>query len=299
MGELCVGTDALSLKECVEVEFIELARSFNRMVDTIRTQRTALETQLAALESSARELRTTRDELIRAAKLASVGTLASGVAHEIGNPIAGVLGLLDVLDGETDPDAAARYRGLMRKEVQRIDRTIADLLAYARPDKLSSGAASRCAVIEVFDHVQRLARTQKPFAHINFSLDAPANLPDVAMSDDALGSVLMNLFLNAAKAIDGAGRIEVTAGCISGWRHPSAAVERNAVRLSVTDSGPGIAPQQADHIFDPFFTDRKDGSGTGLGLAICQSVCERAGAGISLDREHCGGARFVITIPAA
>jgi two-component system, NtrC family, sensor kinase len=279
-------------------EIVELAVSFNRMTRTLRDQRAELKEQLAAIEKSAADLRGAQDQLIRAAKLASVGTLAAGVAHEIGNPLAGVLGLLDALDGEGDTAAAGRYRELIRKEVRRIDRIIADLLAYARPARGEPVGGETCRPLAALEHVRALLGAQKLFDGIALGIALPEGV-SVAMSRDDLTQLLVNLLLNAAHAMGGRGEISISAERIDGWRPAFGAVSRPALALAVADDGPGVPDEIADRVFDPFFTTKADGSGTGLGLAICQSLCARAGAEIVLDKAHNPGARFVVTIPMA
>ena len=279
-------------------ELVDLAVSFNRMTRTLREQRAELKAQLEALERSAADLRGAQDQLIRAAKLASVGTLAAGVAHEIGNPLAGVLGLLDALDGESDAAVSARYRELIRKEVRRIDRIIADLLAYARPARGEPGVAGSCLPSEVVGHVRGLLGAQKLFDRVALEAALPDGIA-VAMSRDDLTQLMVNLLLNAAHAMAGRGAIAIAGEVVEGFRPPFAAVARRAMRISVADGGPGVPADIADRVFDPFFTTKDDGSGTGLGLAICQSLCARSGAEIALDRDHSPGARFVVTIPLA
>jgi two-component system NtrC family sensor kinase len=121
----------------------------------------------------------------------------------------------------------------------------------------------------------------------------------VAMSRDDLTQLLVNLLLNAAQAMGGKGAIAIGAETIDGWRPTMGVVERRAFRLSVADDGPGVPAQFADRIFDPFFTTKTEGRGAGLGLAICQSICDRVGAEITLDRERDRGARFIVSIPVA
>jgi two-component system, NtrC family, sensor kinase len=279
-------------------EFVDLTLSFNRMTRTLREQRAELNSQLVAIEKSATDLRGAQDQLIRAAKLASVGTLAAGVAHEIGNPLAGVLGLLDALEGERDPAAAGRYLELVRKEVRRIDRIIADLLAYARPARGETGGGESCLPSEALVHVRALLGAQKLFDAIAFDVRVDG-AAEVAMSRDDLTQLLVNLLLNAAQAMGGRGAIAIASERVESWRPTFGVVARPALRLTVSDDGPGVPAEIADRIFDPFFTTKAEGSGAGLGLAICQSLCVRSGAEIALDRTRAEGAAFAITIPLA
>jgi signal transduction histidine kinase len=279
-------------------ELVELAVSFNRMTRTLREQRGELKAQLEEIRRAAADLRGAQDQLIRAAKLASVGTLAAGVAHEIGNPLAGVLGLLDALDGEADPETAARFRELIRKEVRRIDRIIADLLAYARPARGEAGERDTCRVADAIEHVRALLGAQKSFDGVALAVDVDAEAV-VTMSRDDLTQLLVNLLLNAAQALGGKGAISVSGEAVGDWRPALGVVSRRAFRLTVTDDGPGVPAEIADRIFDPFFTTKPEGRGAGLGLAICQSICDRVGAEIALDTAHAGGARFIVSLPLA
>ncbi len=278
-------------------EIIELGLNFNRMTRTLRDQRQELDAQLDALRKSSIDLKETQDRLIRAAKLASVGTLAAGVAHEIGNPIAGVLGLLDALEGEVESEQAIKYRALIKKEIVRIDKIIEELLAYARPARSGSTGEGRCSPGKVMEHVQSLLGAQRLFDKVDLVVDAEAGL-EVAMSPEDMTQLMVNLLLNAGQAMEGKGVVKITAEGIDGWRPALSVVARCAVRITVTDDGSGIDPEIADRIFDPFFTMRESSVGSGLGLAICQSICDRSGAEIAVDREFTQGARFIITIPA-
>jgi two-component system, NtrC family, sensor kinase len=278
-------------------EIIDLGLNFNRMTRTLRDQRQELDEQMDALRKSSIDLRETQDRLIRAAKLASVGTLAAGVAHEIGNPIAGVLGLLDALEGEVDSEQAIKYRALVKKEIVRIDKIIEELLAYARPARSGSTGEGRCAPEKTMEHVKSLLGAQRLFDKIDLVADMETDL-EVAMSPDDMTQLMVNLLLNAGQAMEGKGVVKITAEKIDGWRPALSVVARSAVRITVTDDGEGIDPEIADRIFDPFFTMRESSVGSGLGLAICQSICDRAGAEITVDREFTQGARFIITVPA-
>ena len=277
-------------------ELVRLSLAFNTMTATLKKQRLELKNQLEQLKRSSENLKETQDRLIQTAKLASVGTLAAGVAHEIGNPLAGVLGLLDALEEETEGETSKRYRALMRTEIQRIDRIIGDLLVYARPSEHDPNLSVSSNLEEVLTHVTTLLGAQKLFDGIDLQSNIEGRPLSVAISHDDLTQVLINLLLNAAQAMNGRGSIAFDAKAISNWRPGLAVVARDAVRIHVTDTGPGVAEEHADAIFDPFFSKKEEGQGFGLGLAICQSICNRAGGEIALDREYQGGSRFVVTL---
>ncbi|MFO8071105.1 MAG: ATP-binding protein [Polyangia bacterium] len=278
-------------------ELIQLGVSFNRMTRTLLEQRESLRDKIEELERSSTDLRNAQDRLIRAAKLASVGTLAAGVAHEIGNPLAGVQGLLDAFDQEEDPRRAERYRELIRRELARIDRIIGELNDYARPPRRDSPA--RCELEPVIEHARSLLGAQKLFDSVEVVTDLGHGERTVAISRDDATQLLVNLMLNAAHAMEGVGRIEIVSRPLSGWRPPLGVVARDSVELTITDDGPGVPEEFADRIFDPFFSHRRGEQGSGLGLAICQSICERAGAEIWLDRDYDAGARFRVVFPQA
>jgi two-component system, NtrC family, sensor kinase len=278
-------------------ELADLGVAFNRMTATLSLQKQSLEEKILEVETSARELEAAQDRLIRAAKLASVGTLAAGVAHEIGNPLAGVLGLLDALDaGEAEaPETREKYLALMRKEIERIDRIIRDLLAFARPPRPSEEAPPASSLPEVAAHLRALLRAQPLFDRVEIVERFPGDVPALAIPEGDLTQLLLNLFLNAAQAMAGEGRIELDVLPRESARPHAGTAPGRAMTIRVSDTGPGVAASAVDKIFDPFFSGRK--AGAGLGLAICQSICDRAGGDISLDPTAERGTRFVITLP--
>ncbi len=280
-------------------ELVRLGIAFNRMTTTLREQQDELRSQLDELEKSSVELKAVQDRLIRAAKLASVGTLAAGVAHEIGNPLAGVLGLLGALDEEDDDRKATDYRALMRKEIERIDRIINDLVVYARPARSETTVGASSNVEDVFKHVHALLGAQKLFDGVSVETRFAGGPWTVAVSRDDMTQILINLLLNAAQAMNGNGTVSVKAKRINEWRPGLTGIAREAVQIGITDTGPGIPDEHISQIFDPFYSKRATSQGTGLGLAICQSICERAGGEITFDREHRMGTRFVITFQKA
>ncbi|MDY0270486.1 sensor histidine kinase [Trichloromonas sp.] len=226
-------------------EIAELAASFNHMTSSLRRG---------------------RDELIRSERMASVGHLAAGMAHEIGNPLGAVVGYLELLKGDlTDPAA----RDLVERslaEAGRIDRLVRELLDFAKPSP---------AVREAFDpaalgrDVLDLLRHQGVFDQRRLYDELPEKLPLVRMDPHRLRQVLVNLLLNARDATMVGGAIRL-----------SGAVEGEWVRLAVRDSGCGLSDEARVHLFDPFYTTKT--TGRGLGLAICRRIIEEAGGRIEV-----------------
>jgi two-component system NtrC family sensor kinase len=242
----------------------------------------------AAFNQMTASLTSQREQLIRTEKLASVGQLAAGVAHEIGNPLAAILGFVDILRASADqPLSGPEQRDMLdrvKAETQRIHRTIEDLLAYSRP---SREEAQPTDAVKILRASQGLLEPQKRFRLVRVVTEAPESWPRVVVSPGRLQQVFVNLLLNAADSMDGEGT--VTASCT---------VADRRVHIAFTDTGPGVPSELRRKIFDPFFTTKPPGQGTGLGLAISRSILESFGGGLDLASNGGPGATFVVTLPA-
>ena len=230
--------------------------------------------------------------MIRSAKLASVGQLAAGIAHEIGNPLTVMLGFFDVLDGMGGmPDDAREHLRTMRHEAERVNRIIRDLLDYARANP---EPVDEIPLGEVIDGTVGLLAPQKPFRTIEIQVTVPSDLPAVRANRDRLRQVLVNVLLNAADAIgEGGGTVSVKA------ERASLSSGAAAVRVLVADSGPGIPAELMDTLFDPFVSSKPPGAGTGLGLAVSQAIVDGLGGTIRAWNPPGGGACFELLLPAA
>jgi len=258
-----------------------------------------------------------QSQLVQSEKLASIGRLAAGVAHEVGNPLGALGTYVEVLrrrgaDGEVTA-------GLTR-ELERVDRLVRSLLEYARPhpDPLQPVDASR-VVVSAFE----LLRAQGAFRSVQARLDIPDGVPQILGRAHVLEQAIVNLLLNA---VDAAPDGEIVAGARAWAYEPGLALpkrstdpgfttyprgaERRPSRdeysagepgalLFVADSGPGIAPDDHDRIFEPFFTTKAPGRGTGLGLAIVSRSVYDMGGVIWVDTAREGGAAFKIFFPTA
>lgn len=279
-------------------EFGALADRFNEMAQGLQRYKRANEEQLAELRAINADLTQAREDLIFAEKMATVGRLAAGVAHEVGNPLASVLGFVELLQNDEEGELAEDLLPRIRAELDRIHRIIRDLLNYSRPtgmthDQLEPIEIPVLAVqaSEVISTAQQLVIAQPRFARITFDVELGAvPLPGLSVPADRLQQVLLNLFVNAAEAMDGAGAIEVR-------RCPPEAP--GLLTLSVSDQGPGIDPRAGSNIYEPFFTTKDVGAGTGLGLAVSLRLAERMGGRLRHVREHPGGACFHLSLPLA
>jgi len=270
-------------------EVARLALSFNRMAGELRKQKGALEQRLSELERATTDLRATRDQLVRSEKLASVGRLSAGIAHEIGNPLAAISGLVEILQmGGLSADENDEFLTRIRGETDRIHRIIRELLDYsrARPNEPTEVQSANLATV-VEEAVQLIA-PQKDLRQVTIECRFHEELPLVRAPHDELTQVVLNLLLNAADAVAGEGSILIDLS-----RH------QQQIVLAVSDTGSGISEAALGKVFDPFFTTKPPGKGTGLGLAVCMSLVERFGGKISAENSPGGGARFSVTLPAA
>ena len=273
-------------------EIAQLALSFNGMQTQLAAERAALERRLRELEQTTAELETTQRSLVRSEKMASVGRLAAGIAHEIGNPLTSIAGLVELVeDGDLEPDEQREFLRRVRKETERIHRIIRDLLDFARGDGAGEvDADATCDLVEVVEDAVRLVGPQKDLRSVTLERRFAEDCPLAHGSAPRLAQVVLNLLLNAADAIDGDGTIRLEV-------HPTE--DDRWVELVVQDTGPGIPEEVREHLFEPFVTTKPPGHGTGLGLAVCLALVEQTGGTLEASNAEEGGARFVVRLPLA
>ncbi|MEX2178821.1 MAG: ATP-binding protein [Gemmatimonadaceae bacterium] len=283
------------------IETEQLAASVNRMTDRLLEERA---------------------HLVRAEKMASVGRLAAGIAHEIGNPLGAISGYVHVLRTARpgDDSTSAAVAGLERESV-RIDRIVRGLLDYARPSRHPSG---RVDLNDVARNVIDLLVAQGSVQHVELHF-SPAPVPPIVAGDrHDFEQTLVNLLLNAVDAMRGRGALSLVirrttrAELLAGARRASDAggqpVNRPGARITrwlesagaedvamvvVGDSGPGVPASDQERVFDPFYTTKEPGKGTGLGLAIVARAVENAGGTIGVSSAREGGAAFRMLFPIA
>jgi two-component system NtrC family sensor kinase len=290
-------------------EVVSLAESFNRMADRVEESAQRQEEHLAALTRAHHELRSAQEELVRAEKLASVGRLAAGVAHEIGNPLSAILGYAGLLLREKPAGEAAEYLRHIERETERIRRIIADLLEFSRPRE---AMGEEISINQVVESALDLVRPQPEFRQVIIAFAAGDGLPPVRGDRHHLCQVLVNLLANAAQAMDGRGELAIATAVRAAATeercprrratdgHPPAGRPGAAVvSVSVRDSGPGVAPEAAGRVFDPFFTTKATGQGTGLGLSIAWGIVAAHHGTLRLADAGGGGrgAEFVMELP--
>jgi signal transduction histidine kinase len=281
-------------------EVVRAANAFNRMTEQLRNREEELSRRVRELERATKELRRAQEQVVRGERLAMVGRLAAGIAHEVGNPLAAIVGLADVLaDGGLEPDETKDFAGRIGREAQRIHRTVRELLDYARASPASTTTASEQParpgdLADAIEQVTRLLRPQKGMKDVKFETACGDGIPPVGVSTDRLVQVILNLVLNAADAqrmADTKARA-ITLACRR---------EHERVVIEVEDNGPGIPEELRQRVFEPFFTTKPAGEGTGLGLATSAAIVEQAGGIISARarKDETPGARMVIELPVA
>lgn len=305
IGKLIEGTHAVSQMELdkpLEIvhsseELDELAHSFERMRERLREAVAENSQFTQKLESKVTErtqqLKAAHQKLLQSDRLASLGQLAASVAHEINNPVSGVLNLSMLMqrmlkdDGipTSRLDEFRKYLGQVTSETSRVGRIVSDLLAFSRRSKPHRAPAD-------FNQIVRttLSLVQHKMKLSNIQLDARLahNLPPVPCDPSQIQQVVLNLIFNAAEAAQpkGGGRVTV-----------STEVRESVVVLTISDNGEGIPAENLPKIFDPFFTTKPEGKGVGLGLAVSFGIIQAHGGDIEVQSTVGEGTTFSISLP--
>ncbi len=287
---VAAGARRLDLPLAGAAELRTLTTSLAEMTERLLADEEALRGKVRELEATTHELASAHETVIRSERLASVGRLAAGMAHEIGNPLAALLGLEDLLlSGELPPEERRDILRRMKRETERIHRVLRDLLAFARTRAEGAPEEGTADVGKVVRDVLALLAPQGDPREVEMVDDLARDLPDVALSDERLQQVLLNVTLNAVDAVPRpGGRIVI-----------GARRDGDAVTIDVDDNGPGVAVSVRDRLFEPFITTKEVGKGTGLGLAVCKGLVEAAGGTVIVSESPAGGARFSIRLPVA
>jgi two-component system NtrC family sensor kinase len=307
LKDLEAGADQLSsgnLDQAIPVrsddEFGRVARSFNKMTQAVRHSQAELKDWAlkleAAVEEKTRELQVAQAEAIRGEKLASVGLLAAGIAHELNNPLTGILTFSYLVrENVSDDSPEAEDLDLVIKETKRCATIIRRLLDFARekaPEK------KYCDLNQLIIEASQLIAQPTRIAEIEVVLELDDKLPAVWMDEDLVKQVVMNMLVNAQHAIDKAGSITLrTRMCPEPRSHVPGAKPVSMVEISVIDTGCGIPADDLQKIFDPFFTTKAVGKGTGLGLSVSHGAVQAHGGDIQVESEVGTGTRFMVYLP--
>lgn len=304
--KLIAGTRAVSamqLDKPIEIdtseELGELARSFNIMRERLAAAIAEINQFAQSLEIKVEErteqLKIAHQKLFQSDRLASLGQLSASVAHEINNPLSGVLNLSMLMqriiaNGGIPPERLPEFRKYLAQvvnETARVGRIVSDLLAFSRRSKPQSAPADLNAIIKT---TLSLLSHKLKLSNVETVLMLEENLPAIRCDSSQMQQVVINLVMNAAEATQNRDRGLV---CIN-TRFKK---ESGEVVLEIKDNGEGIPPENLSKIFDPFFTTKGEGKGVGLGLSVVYGIVEAHGGDIEVKSKVGEGTTFIVTLP--
>jgi len=301
------GGSAVRAPEEGTLETVEVGRAFNEMTETLEQRSCELEKAVVDLRASNRDLREVREGLDRAGRLAAVGQLAAGVAHEVGNPMGAMLAFIDL--ARRDSGLSDDGRGYLQRageEGQRVRGILRQLLDFSSPRRTEREPVD---LITLCQETADLVSAQRRYKRIKLKVEAEGGPPPALTDRNTVKQIILNLLLNAADALNERGegghitvRVRSALGPQRAGENPVAAAGRrisDVLECVVADDGPGIPEENRGRIFDPFFTTKDPGEGTGLGLANAARFAEELGGRLELA-ESGGhpGAEFVLRLPA-
>jgi two-component system, NtrC family, sensor kinase len=277
-------------------EFGKLSLALNRMLARIESDRRRLRASVASLEQANNQLIASQKEMVRAEKLAAVGRLSAGLAHEIGNPLGIIQGYLELLENN-DLQNEERHQFCQRSitELNRINKLVRQLLNLTR---LPSGRSASTPVHTVLNDLVEILKTQKDMASIEIVQQCEDTSSQAAIDGAALHQVVLNCLLNAVDAIK-----EKNSGTpgkiVLSCETKRAPDESRLLLISIQDNGAGIDEAHLENIFDPFFTTKEPGKGTGLGLSVSHAIIEAAGGRMWVESRKDGGTIMRIELPVS
>ncbi len=307
-------------------EIGRLNRALNMLASALRDKEAVNRRQLEKLERINTELKEAHNELLHSDRLAYVGRVAAGVAHEVGNPLGVIYGYLEILREANLPEEEAGVLTRLEAEIKRIDQTMRELLDFSRA---KPAEVVRLDLLQAARVAANLMKKQRGLDLVDVQV-AESESPPVFFDPSLFQQVMLNLLLNAADAMSGRGLIRVTCDAapydraeLLEARLPNSpdeaavpftdAVRRGivfsdpigpaegtpTVRLHVADSGPGIPADVLVQVFEPFYTTKPRGKGTGLGLSICQRIVSSTGGVIRIESRPGAGTLVTLILPAA
>jgi C4-dicarboxylate-specific signal transduction histidine kinase len=270
-------------------EFAELQHAFHSMLHRFNETRAALDAQMAEERRMREAVESLQRQVIRQERLAAVGQLVSGVAHEINNPLQAILGFAELLQMQQElPEAVRNDLLLIQKESARACAIIRHLAMFARQQ---TGEAEPVRLADVIRSVAELRQRRLESENIELRIEEGSQRPVMAVLAE-LQQVVLNFVVNAEQAI-------ILSGRQPGRITIRSRDEGNQAVLEVEDTGPGIAPEHEAKLFQPFFTTKAVGQGTGLGLSVSYGIIDSLGGSIGYRRAPAGGAVFYFDLPAA
>jgi two-component system, NtrC family, sensor kinase len=282
-----------SISESSRDEIGQLSRSLNIMLKRLEENKRELKDHISSLEKANRELKQAQDEIIRPEKLASVGRLAAGIAHEIGNPIGITLGYLELINkNKTTGDEQKDFLIRIESEITRVNQIIRHLLDFSRP---SNGQPQQTHVHELIRGTLDILTPQPVMGAICIEYRLEAVRDEIIADPNHLQQVFLNIILNAADSFTDANDPETEDG--KKVLTILSEIVGDALELRFQDNGTGITEEELAQIFDPFYTTKEPGKGTGLGLSVSYRIVEGLGGTIRAESVKGQGTTIIITLP--
>lgn len=272
-----------------------LARTFNSMVGDIRKYRENMENWKNLLEEEVQkktaEIMKAHDQLINAEKLASLGRMAAGVAHELNSPLTGIITFAHLMLKRTPSENKQDIEDLevIIEQANRCSKIIKSLLGFSRKTTAEKMLVN---INDLTESTISMVRNQAKFHNIKFNLNFDSAIPSVAVDPNQMQQVLLNLLINAADAMNERGQVTAATRLVTDRVN-----DKKYVEIELADTGPGIPEDQVGRIFEPFFTTKPVGKGTGLGLAVSYGIIKKHGGNIFVRSEAGKGASFFVRIP--
>jgi signal transduction histidine kinase len=280
-------------------ELHKLSGSLNSMLRRISADKEKLRSTVNSLETANLELKKAQKEIIRAEKLASVGRLSAGIAHEIGNPIGIVMGYLELLKQKGIPAAEKKeYIHRTEAEIERINTIIRQLLEISRPSNAGLRAVS---VHDLIDDIAEVLNVQPLMSNIELECRLAAQNDKILADSNQLRQVFLNLIINAADAISSEGKADngklLIQSSLVGETPEQPQNQKTHLKIMFIDNGPGISEENISNIFDPFYTTKEPGKGTGLGLSVSFMIVEGFGGKMTVRSKIGEGTTMTLLLP--
>ncbi len=254
--------------------------AFNEMADQLQETHEHLEQKVA---ERTRELRESQAQLVHQEKMASLGVLAAGLAHEIGNPLTAISSVVQMLQRKSKDGKFSEQMQLVNENISRISKTVRELVDFSRPVK------SERRTIQINDLIQKalgILKYDNRAKDLKIVTTLDSELPAITMIEDQLLQVFINLILNAFDAMESGGRLTITSASAGQF-----------VVISIQDTGSGIPPELKGKVFEPFFSTKPVGKGSGLGLSVSYGIVQNLGGKIEVESTDSTGTQFTISLP--
>ncbi|MDA8170029.1 MAG: ATP-binding protein [Nitrospiraceae bacterium] len=270
-----------------------LANTFNSMTQDLKRYRQDMENWTRTLEDEVKrkteEIMRAQDELINAEKLASLGRMAAGVAHELNSPLTGIVTFAHLLKGQTPAGNAQQHEDLqvIIDQANRCSKIIKGLLGFSRRTGFEMVEMNINGLIEA---TVSMVSHQARFLNVHFNMDLSPSVPSIMADPNQIQQVFLNMLINAADAMSEKGTITISTKSVK-------AEDRDFLEITFSDTGPGIPEDHISKIFEPFFTTKPVGKGTGLGLSVSYGIIKKHGGDIIVKNGPDKGASFIIRMP--